>query len=160
MPVDFSMTNYRFPMSSGGNGLLCLYEAVSGRNVGFRQGGDGGGKYDNSHSIQIYGQDRGAPLDARQGTEESSAPSPQACQSKCLSEQLGAILYILGSVSVTGEGSPSQRGFYAGPAEFSNITFRTGNSKSGRSRRRGFIFWCGEFKSASRPGSCCSSKAD
>lgn len=136
MPVDFSMTNYRFPMSSGGNGLLCLYEAVSGRNVGFCQGGDGGGKYDNSHSIQIYGQDRGAPLDARQGTEESSAPSLQACQSKCLSEQLGAILYILGPASVTAEGSPSQRGLYASPAVFSNIAFRTVNSKSGRSRRR------------------------
>lgn len=44
MPVDFSMTNQRFPMSSGGNRLLCLDEAVSGRNVGFSQGGDVGGK--------------------------------------------------------------------------------------------------------------------
>lgn len=96
MPVDFSMTNHRFPMSSGGNRLLCLYEAASGRNVGFCRGGEGGGGvYDNSHSIQIYGQDRGAPLDARQGTGESSAQLLQACQSKCLSEQLGAILYIL-----------------------------------------------------------------
>ncbi|KAI9537501.1 hypothetical protein NQZ68_023746 [Dissostichus eleginoides] len=51
----------------GGNRPLCLYEAVSGRNAGFSRGGRGV-KYDNSHSIQIYGQDRGAPLDACQGT--------------------------------------------------------------------------------------------
>lgn len=55
-------------MLSGGNRPLCLYEAVSGRNAGFSREGMAGGKYDNSHSIQIYGQDRGAPLDACQGT--------------------------------------------------------------------------------------------
>lgn len=65
-------------MLSGGNWPLCLYEAVSGRNAGFNRGGDGGeerggggGGYDNSHSIQIYGQDRGAPLDACQGTSRT-----------------------------------------------------------------------------------------
>lgn len=31
-----------------------------------------------------------------QGMGERSTPSLQACQSKCLSEQVGAILYILG----------------------------------------------------------------
>lgn len=71
-------------MSSGGNGPLCLNGAVSGRNAGFSPRGDGGGLvavvvvvgwggglYDNSHSIQIYGQDRGAPLDACQGTRRT-----------------------------------------------------------------------------------------
>lgn len=33
-----------FPMSNGGNWPLCLYEAVSGRNAGFSQRGDGRGK--------------------------------------------------------------------------------------------------------------------
>lgn len=33
-----------FPMSSGGNRPLCLYEAVSGRNAGFSWGGDGKGE--------------------------------------------------------------------------------------------------------------------
>lgn len=32
---------------------------------GLAREGTLGGKYDNSHSIQIYGQDSGAPLDAR-----------------------------------------------------------------------------------------------
>lgn len=63
-----------------------------------RKGTSGGGGWgyggggDNSHSIQIYGQDRGAPLDARSGDEESSTSWLQACQSKRLSEQLDAIL--------------------------------------------------------------------
>lgn len=76
MPVDFSMTNRRFPMSSGGNRLLCLYEVVSGRNVGFSRGGGRWGEYDDSHSAQIYGQDRGAPLDARRGDGELRPFSP------------------------------------------------------------------------------------
>jgi len=58
-------------MLSGGNWPLCLYEAVSVKNAGFSLGGDGWGKHDNSHSIQIYGEDRGAPLDACQGTRRA-----------------------------------------------------------------------------------------
>lgn len=45
MPVDFFHDKpSSFPMLNGGNGLLCLYEAASGRNAGFSWGGRGDGE--------------------------------------------------------------------------------------------------------------------
>lgn len=47
-----------------------VYFVCMKRRLGGMQGlvgGVDGGKYDNSHSIQIYGQGRGAPLDACEG---------------------------------------------------------------------------------------------
>ncbi|MED6247764.1 hypothetical protein ATANTOWER_016105 [Ataeniobius toweri] len=85
MLQDFSMTNPSpFPTWSSGNGLLCL----SGKNAGFSPGGDGWGKsMITPTTIQIYGEDRGAPLDVRQGTSRAPPPLFRASQSKCLAEQ-------------------------------------------------------------------------
>lgn len=53
--------------------FVCMKQCLGGMQ-GLVREGTVGGKYDNSHSIQIYGEDRGAPLDACQGT--SGAPPP------------------------------------------------------------------------------------
>lgn len=75
-----------FPNVSGGNGPLCLSAGASGRNAGFRPelegvefggwGGGGGGagvgvgvdRTISPHSIQIYGQDGGAPCQGSRRT--------------------------------------------------------------------------------------------
>ncbi|KAK5857123.1 hypothetical protein PBY51_010389 [Eleginops maclovinus] len=67
MPPDFSMTNHRLSQcrAVGTGHFVCTKQCLGGmRGLVHKEGG----KYDNSHSIQIYGQDRGAPLDACQGT--------------------------------------------------------------------------------------------
>lgn len=72
MPVDFSMTNHRISQCQavGTGHFVCTKRCLGGMR-GLVREGMAGGKYDNSHSIQIYGQDRGAPLDACQGTRRT-----------------------------------------------------------------------------------------
>lgn len=48
-----------------GTGYFVWMKRCLGGMWGLVREGTLGGKHDNSHSIQIYGQDRGAPLDAR-----------------------------------------------------------------------------------------------
>lgn len=72
MPVNFSMTNHRISQCQavGTGHFVCTKRCLGGMR-GLVGEGMAGGKYDNSHSIQIYGQDRGAPLDACQGTRRT-----------------------------------------------------------------------------------------
>lgn len=66
------MTNHRLSQcrAVGTGHFVCTKQCLGGM-WGLAGEGMAGGKYDNSHSIQIYGQDRGAPLDSCQGTSRA-----------------------------------------------------------------------------------------
>lgn len=64
------MTNHRLSQcrAVGTGHFICTRQCLGGM---WGLAGEGRQGDDNSHSIQIYGQDRGAPLDACQGTSRA-----------------------------------------------------------------------------------------